>query len=111
MLQHYIQEIGQPDHLRLASNSDVFTHTGRTQMHVIWDLSVKRIGDNTCEFTNAVRSSATPELVDFLAKQESRGRFSRLLVSRFRKLITGGKRPCSQKVSSVTPHGTSDSAG
>jgi hypothetical protein len=69
MVQHYIEEIGQPDHLRLVSNSDVFTPTGRTKIGVIWDLSVKKIDDKTCEFTNMVHSSATPELLDFLGKQ------------------------------------------
>ena len=69
MVQHYIEEIGQPDHLRLVSNSDVFTPTGRTKIGVIWDLSVKKIDDNRCEFTNMVHSSATPELLDFLGKQ------------------------------------------
>jgi hypothetical protein len=43
MVQHYIEEIGQPDHLRLVSDSDVFTPTGRTKIGVIWDLSVKKI--------------------------------------------------------------------
>jgi hypothetical protein len=38
-------------------------------MGVIWDLSVKRIDGNTCEFTNEVHSSFTPELLDSLAKQ------------------------------------------
>src|SRR5580693_5404195 len=28
MVQHYVEEIGQPDHLRLVSSSDVFTPTG-----------------------------------------------------------------------------------
>ena len=70
MVQHYIEEIGQPDHLRLVSNSDVFTPTGRTKIGVIWDLSVnKKIDDKTCEFTNMVHSSATSELMDFLGKQ------------------------------------------
>ena len=69
MVQHYIEEIGQPDHLRLVSSSDVFTPTGRTKIGVIWDLSVKKIDDRTCEFTNMVHSSATPELMDFLGKQ------------------------------------------
>jgi hypothetical protein len=32
-------------------------------------LSVKKIDDKTCEFTNTVHSSATPELMDFLDKQ------------------------------------------
>jgi hypothetical protein len=69
MVQHFIEEIGQPDHLRLVSNSDVFTPTGRTKVGVIWDLSVKKIDDKTCEFTNLVHSSATPELLEFLGKQ------------------------------------------
>jgi hypothetical protein len=69
MVQHYIEEIGQPDRLRLVSNSDVFTPTGRTKIHVIWDLGLKKIDDHTCEFTNTVHSSATPELMDFLGKQ------------------------------------------
>ncbi len=69
MVRHYIEEIGQPDHLRLVSHADVFTPTGRTKVGVIWDLSVKKIDDKTCEFTNAVQSSATPEVLDFLGKQ------------------------------------------
>lgn len=31
MVQHYIEEIGKPDHLKLVSNSDLFIPTGRTQ--------------------------------------------------------------------------------
>jgi len=69
MVQHYVEEIGQPDHLRLISKSDVFTPTGRIKIGVIWDLSVKKINDTTCEFTNTVHSSTTPELLDFLGKQ------------------------------------------
>ena len=30
---------------------------------------MKKIDDKTCEFTNMVHSSATPELMDFLGKQ------------------------------------------
>ena len=69
MVQHYVEEIGQPDHLRLVSNSDVFTPTGRTKIGVVWDLRVRKLDDKTCEFTNTVHSSATPELEDFLGKQ------------------------------------------
>jgi hypothetical protein len=36
---------------------------------VIWDLSVKKIDDDTCEFVNEVHSFFTPELLDSLAKQ------------------------------------------
>jgi hypothetical protein len=69
MVQHYVEEIGKPDHLRLVSTSDVFTPTGRTKIGVIWDLTVRRLDAESCEFTNTVHSSATPELEDFLGKQ------------------------------------------
>src|ERR1035438_132815 len=35
IVQHYVEEIGQPNHLRLVSTSDVFTPTGRTKIGVI----------------------------------------------------------------------------
>ena len=69
MVQHYVEEIGKPDHLRLVSTSDIFTPTGRTKVGVIWDLSVKKIDEKTCEFTNMVHSTFTPELLDFIAQQ------------------------------------------
>lgn len=69
MVQHYLEEISERHHLRLASNSDVFTPTGRIKVGVIWDLSVTKIDDQSCEFTNTVHSSATVELLEFLAKQ------------------------------------------
>jgi hypothetical protein len=43
IVQHYVEEIDQPDQLRLVSTSDVFTLTGRTKIGVIWDLAVKKI--------------------------------------------------------------------
>jgi len=69
MVQHYVEEIAEPHHLRFVSHSDVFTPAGRTKIGVIWDLSVKRIDAQTCEFTNTVHSSFTPELLDFLGRQ------------------------------------------
>jgi hypothetical protein len=69
MVQHYVEEIAEPHHLRLFSSSDIFTPTGRIKVDVIWDLSVKKIDGNSCEFTNEVHSSFTPELLDSLAKQ------------------------------------------
>ncbi len=69
VVQHYVEEIGERNHLRLVSNSDVFTPTGRIKVDVTWDLSVKKIDDQSCEFTNTVHTSAPAELLDFLAKQ------------------------------------------
>jgi hypothetical protein len=69
IVQHYVEEIGEPDHLRLISQSDLFTPSGRSKIDVIWDLSVHRVDDATCELTNTVHSSAPPEMQDFLASQ------------------------------------------
>ena len=69
MVQHYLEEISERHHLRLVSYSDVFTPTGRIKVGVIWDLSVKKIDDESSEFTNMVHSSASADLLDSLAKQ------------------------------------------
>jgi hypothetical protein len=86
MVQHYIEEIGQPDHLRLVSNSDVFTPTGRTKIGVIRDLSVRTIDDK--RMSSQIRLTALPRRNSWTssASKEYRGRFSRLLVSRFQRL-------------------------
>ena len=69
MVQHYVETLGEKDHLILESVSDIVTPTGRTTIHVLWELSVKRIDDQTCEFTNHVRSRATEEFKAFLERQ------------------------------------------
>src|SRR5262245_17073315 len=42
MVQHYVEEFAEHSHLKLVSNSDVFTQTGRTKICVIWDLMSER---------------------------------------------------------------------
>jgi hypothetical protein len=69
MVQHYVETLGRKDHLILDSDSDVFTPTGRTSIHVTWELSVRDIGGGRCEFKNRVRSYATEEMLAFLARQ------------------------------------------
>lgn len=69
MVQHYVEEIGRPDHLKLVSDSDLFLPIGRARMHVIWELKVNKIDNQTCEFTNTIYSSPTQELIEFLGKQ------------------------------------------
>jgi hypothetical protein len=66
-----------------------------------WSLSVKKIDDKTCEFTNMVHSSGTPELMDFLGKQGILGEIFQAapLVNLFQKTITGKRRLSSQKAS------------
>ncbi|MBN9983838.1 hypothetical protein E0I74_07845 [Rhizobium laguerreae] len=69
MVQHYVETLGEKDHLILDSDSDVFTPSGRTTIHVTWELTAKRLDDARCEFTNRVRSYATDEMLGFLDRQ------------------------------------------
>jgi hypothetical protein len=69
MVQHYVEVLAKKHHLILDSVSDLFTTSGRTRILVMWELSVKPIGPARCEFTNHVRSRATDEFWDFLARQ------------------------------------------
>ncbi|MBY5400256.1 hypothetical protein [Rhizobium leguminosarum] len=69
MVQHYVETLGERDHLILDSDSDVFTPSGRTTIHVTWELSAKRLDDAKCEFTKRVRSYATDEMLAFLDRQ------------------------------------------
>ena len=69
LVSHFIEEITDKHHLRLASVSDSFRPTGRTTLQVIWDMSVKGIDSNKCVFTNYVHSKPTEEFLEFLSKQ------------------------------------------
>lgn len=68
MVQHYVEQLAEPSHLILQSVSDVFTPNGRTTIKVHWELSVKKIDDNTTEFTNRVQTKPTEELLTFIEK-------------------------------------------
>jgi hypothetical protein len=67
MIQHYVAETATPALCRMVSVSDAFTPNGRTRVQVIWTLSVKRIDDRTCEYTNSVVAHPTSEFMDFIA--------------------------------------------
>ena len=69
MVQHYVETLAEKDHLILESISDVFTSNGRTTIYVFWELSVKVIDENRCEFTNHVRSKPTDDLLLLLDRQ------------------------------------------
>lgn len=69
MVQHYQEEVSKPDHLILTSFSDVFGPTGRVTIHVHWELSVRKIDSNRCEFTNRVISHATDGMMKALDQQ------------------------------------------
>jgi hypothetical protein len=47
---------------------DVYTSHGRTKIQVIWDLGVKPIDAEHCEYTNSVLALTTPESLAFIEK-------------------------------------------
>ena len=69
MVQHYVEVVAEKYHLVLESVSDLFTTAGRTKILVMWELRVKPIGAGKCEFMCHVRTRATDELWDLLARQ------------------------------------------
>jgi len=69
MVQHYVETLAEKTRLVLDSDSDVFTPTGRVVLHVTWELSVKAIDKDRCEFTNRVQSFATEEMLAGLDRQ------------------------------------------
>jgi hypothetical protein len=69
VIQHYVGEILEKRHCKMVSDSDVYTpNNARTSILVIWELSVKAIDENTCEYTNSVSGLTTPEFLIFLAE-------------------------------------------
>jgi hypothetical protein len=66
MIQHYVGEIREPHLCRMVSNSDSITAAGRSKARVVWELSVKKIDDRSCEYSNHIHASATDETMAFL---------------------------------------------
>ena len=67
MVQHYVAETATPALCRMVSTSDAFTPNGHTRVQVIWTLSVKKIDDHSCEYTNSVVAHPTAAFMDFIA--------------------------------------------
>jgi hypothetical protein len=66
VVQHYVMEVHEPALCRLVSTSDAITKNGRSKVKVVWELSAKRIDDETCEYSNNIHSYATDEFLDFI---------------------------------------------
>jgi putative intracellular protease/amidase len=66
VVQHYVAEIHEPHLCRLVSISDSISPAGHTKLQVVWELSVKKIDDQTCEYTNHIHSTAIDQTLEFL---------------------------------------------
>ncbi|MED4796853.1 hypothetical protein P9683_18230 [Priestia megaterium] len=69
VIQHYVGEVINKDFCRMVSTSDIFLANGRTQMQVIWELSVKPVNANQTEFTNFVSSHPTEDFLNIIESQ------------------------------------------
>jgi hypothetical protein len=68
VVQHYVGEVREPHFCRMVSISDSISPAGRTKLQVAWELSVQKVDEQTCEFTNHIHSSAIDQTLAFLAE-------------------------------------------
>jgi hypothetical protein len=66
MIQQYVGEMAKPDHCHMVSISEAFSGIGHAKVQVIWDLSIKPLNANRCEFTNSFIAHPTEEFMTFL---------------------------------------------
>jgi hypothetical protein len=66
VVQHYVAEVHEPHYCRMVSVSDSISPAEATKVHVVWELSVKKIDDQSCEYTNHIHGVATEETLAFL---------------------------------------------
>jgi putative intracellular protease/amidase len=66
VIQHYVAEIHEPHFCRMVSTSDSISPAGRTKLQVVWELSVRKIDEETCEYTNHIHSTAIGQTLAFL---------------------------------------------
>jgi hypothetical protein len=66
IVRHYVAEVKEPTLCRMVSISDSINKNGRTKVKVEWTLSARKIDDQTTEYTNLVRASATDEFMAFI---------------------------------------------
>lgn len=66
IIQHYVATVHRPDYCRMLSVSDAITANGRSKVQVLWELKVTKLDDNTCEYTNEIHATATPEFLEYI---------------------------------------------
>jgi hypothetical protein len=70
VVQHYVAEVREPHFCRMISISDSISPTGRTKLQVVWELSARKIDDQTCEYTNHIHSTAIDQTLAFFKEYD-----------------------------------------
>jgi hypothetical protein len=66
IIQHYVATEYRADYCRMLSVSDAISANGRSKVQVLWELKATKLDDNTCEYTNEIHATATPEFFEFI---------------------------------------------
>lgn len=66
VIQHYVATEYRADYCRMLSLSDVIGKNGRSKVQVLWELKATAIDENSCEYTNEIHATATPEFLEFI---------------------------------------------
>jgi putative intracellular protease/amidase len=72
VIQHYIAEVHEAHFCRMVSISDSISPAGRTKLQVVWELIVKKIDEECCEYTNHIHSTAIDQTLAFLKEHDIR---------------------------------------
>lgn len=70
VIQHYVATEYRADYCRMLSLSDVISKNGRSKVQVLWELKAVAIDENTCEYTNEIHATATPEFLQFIEEHD-----------------------------------------
>ncbi len=54
----------------MVSISDSIFSAGRTKLQVVWELSARKIDEQTCEYTNHIHSSAIEQTLAFVKEHD-----------------------------------------
>lgn len=68
MVQHWKEQITEKQHIHLTSVSDMFVQNERTTLQLTWDMKVKALSTDSCEFTDTITLYDTPTLREFVEK-------------------------------------------
>jgi hypothetical protein len=66
LVQHYVEDIAEPHHVRVNSLLDSFTDVGATRLAITWELMIRPVDDATSKLSNRVIVRSTPSFLEML---------------------------------------------
>lgn len=66
LIQHYVEDISRREHCRVQSISDSISQIGKTKLHIVWELQLRKQNSNSCKLINHVIVNATEDFLSLL---------------------------------------------